>query len=86
MFASKKDIKTTSGCEDVDGDFKISKMSKNLHEMFASKDISTAGGRDEDVATVNAILNSCDLEYFKFNSITGGNFCPATFQIQCFYR
>merc|ERR1719500_1280867 len=29
----------------------------HLHEMFASKDISTAGGGDEDVATVNAVLH-----------------------------
>ena len=65
MFASKKDIKTTSGCEDFDGDFKIFKMSKNLHEMFASEDISTAGGGDEDVAPVNAILDGGHLRGFK---------------------
>merc|ERR1719458_2120027 len=29
----------------------------HLHEMFAGKDISTAGGGDEDVATVNAVLH-----------------------------
>ena len=35
--------------------------------MFASKDISTAGGGDKDVATVDAVLNCCDLEYLNFN-------------------
>ena len=35
--------------------------------MFASKDISTAGGGDEDVASVNAVLNSGHLEHFNFN-------------------
>ena len=40
---------------------------KNLHEMFASKDISTAGGGDKDVASVDAVLNCCDLEHFNFN-------------------
>merc|ERR1719500_173683 len=29
----------------------------HLHGMFSSKDISTAGGGDEDVATVNAVLH-----------------------------
>ena len=38
---------------------------KNLHEMFAGEDISTAGGGDEDVAPVDAILNCCDLEHFE---------------------
>ena len=52
---------TKSGCENFDCDFKIFKMSKNLHEMFASEDISTAGGGDEDVASVNAILDGGDL-------------------------
>ena len=42
-------------------------MYKNLHEMFAGKDISTAGGGDEDVATVNAVLHCGHLKYFKFN-------------------
>ena len=39
--------------------------------MFAGKDISTAGGGDEDVATVNAVLHCGDLEHFKFN----GEYC-----------
>ena len=51
----------------------ILEQSKNLHEMFAGKDISTAGGGDEDVAPVDAILNCCDLKHFKFNSIIGGD-------------
>ena len=34
--------------------------------MFAGKDISTAGGGDEDVATVNAVLHCGHLKYFKF--------------------
>ena len=50
----------------------ILEQSKNLHEMFAGKDISTAGGGDKDVAPVDAILNCCDLNHFKFNSIKGG--------------
>ena len=33
--------------------------------MFASEDISTAGGGDEDVAPVNAILDGGHLKGFK---------------------
>ena len=36
-----------------------------LHEMFASENISTAGGGDEDVAPVNAILDGGHLKGFK---------------------
>ena len=60
----------------------ILEQSKNLHEMFAGKDISTAGGGDEDVAPVDAILNCCDLKHFKFNSIIDGDLWPRSFQIQ----
>ena len=29
----------------------------NLHEVLASEDVGTAGGGDEDVATVDAVLH-----------------------------
>ena len=49
---------------------KVSNVANNgvvlpLHEMFASEDISTAGGGDEDVAPVNAILDGGHLKGFK---------------------
>ena len=37
----------------------------NLHEVLASEDVGTAGGGDEDVASVNAILDGGHLRGFK---------------------
>ena len=37
----------------------------NLHEVLASEDVGTAGGGDEDVAPVNAILDGGHLRGFK---------------------
>ena len=37
--------------------------------MFASEDISTAGGGDEDVASVNAILDGGDLRGSKCSNL-----------------
>ena len=39
----------------------------NLHEVLASEDVGTAGGGDEDVATVNTVLDCGHLQHFKFN-------------------